>query len=370
MQSNDLPPIDPGMLGGDTFVPCHIKQLPPDELIVAARNAVALNPLNAVTVASASARALANILPPEHIAVMTGKRWPAGEVITIGFLESTPADLQARILAHANSWRDRGANISFALTRTDPMIRLTREGEGYWSYLGTDILSIPAGQPTLCLQGFSMATPESEYRRVVRHEIGHSLSAPHEHMRSGIVARLDPARTIAYFQRTQGWSAQMVKQQVLTPLDEASLMGTPVDVDSIMAYSLPAFITKDGRPVPGGSDIDDSDAAWMAKIYPGLTVTPPAPVPPAPLGPGSKPTPAAPQLRGSVGPKGVPFLVYVTDPAVGPGEQGYRFRGKAWISERDHVTIVYKGQADRLSAAGSGALPGDLAAVEVPGADD
>jgi hypothetical protein len=330
-----------------------------------------------VAVASASARALANILPPEHIAVLTGKRWPAGHVITIGFLESTPADLQARILSHANSWRDRGANISFALTQTDPMIRITREGEGYWSYLGTDILSITAGQPTLCLQGFSMATPESEYRRVVRHEIGHSLSAPHEHMRSGIVARLDPARTIAYFQRTQGWSAQMVRQQVLTPLDEATLMGTPVDVDSIMAYSLPASITVDGRPVPGGLDIDDSDAAWMAKIYPGLTVTPPAPAPPpqpAPPGPGPA---ATPQLRGSVGPKGVPFLVYVTDPGLAVAgaagrerERGYRFRGKAWISERDHITIVFKGPADRLPAAGAGSLPADLAAVEVPEADD
>ena len=46
---------------------------------------------------------------------------------------------------------------------------------GYWSYLGTDILSIAAGEPTMNLQEFSMDTPESEFHRVVRHETGHAL---------------------------------------------------------------------------------------------------------------------------------------------------------------------------------------------------
>jgi hypothetical protein len=331
-QDSTVPP--PDLLGGDIFVPCHIKQLPPDELIVASRRAVAVNPLNAVTVASASARALASILPPEHIAVLTGKRWPAGQVITVGFLESTPADLQARILAHANSWRDRGANISFALTQTDPMIRITRSGDGYWSYLGTDILSIPAGQPTLCLQDFSMATPESEYRRVVRHEIGHSLGAPHEHMRAGIVARLDPTRTIAYFQRTQGWPAEMVRQQVLTPLDEASLMGTPADVDSLMAYQLPASITVDGQPIPGGLDINDSDAAWMAKVYPGLeSVTRPA---------------AGSRVHGYLSPARAPrkLVVYVPNPA--GGEIGYEYDGAFASSRTNPETLMFDGEGKRL----------------------
>lgn len=329
------------MMGGHTPIyGCVVRQLPPDELIVAARRARSINPSNNVAVASASARALANIMPPEHIAVLTGKRWPAGQVITIGFLESTPADLQARILSHANSWRDRGANISFALTQTSPMIRITREGDGYWSYLGTDILSIPANQPTLSLQAFSMATPESEYRRVVRHEIGHSLSAPHEHMRSGIVARLDVARTIAYFRDTQGWSAEMVRQQVLSPLDESSLMGTPVDVDSIMAYSLPGSITKDGKAIPGGSDIDDSDAAWMARIYPGLNpVVPPAPPPP-------RPQPAAAvEFDGFIAADGSPFYLTVTE---GGKARKFKFAGKAWVSPKDGATLVFKGPATEI----------------------
>ena len=57
------------------------------------------------------------------------------------------------------------------------------EWSGYWSYLGTDVLHIPVDQQTMNLQGFTERTPESEYRRVVRHETGHTMGFPHEHMR-------------------------------------------------------------------------------------------------------------------------------------------------------------------------------------------
>src|SRR5207248_2959407 len=104
------------------------------------------------------------------------------------------------------------------------------------------------------LQGFTMSTPESEYKRVVRHETGHTLGFPHEHMRRALVARIDPEKAYEYFERTQGWPRSVVDQQVLTPLDETSLMGTPADETSIMCYQLPGSITRDGRPIIGGLD--------------------------------------------------------------------------------------------------------------------
>jgi hypothetical protein len=56
--------------------------------------------------------------------------------------------------------------------------------------------------------------------------------------------------------------------QVLTPLDQASIMGTHPDDTSIMCYQLPGSITRDGRPIPGGSDINATDRAFMEHIYP------------------------------------------------------------------------------------------------------
>src|SRR5262249_6132597 len=142
------------------------------------------------------------------------------------------------------------------------------ENGGYWSYLGTDILHIPKNEQTMNLEAFSMQTPESEYHRVVRHETGHTLGFPHEHMRKVLVAPIDPAKAIAFLERTQGWSEEEVRQQVLTPLEESSLRGTKADPKSIMCYQIPGSLTKNGKPIVGGKDIDKSDAAFAAEIYP------------------------------------------------------------------------------------------------------
>ena len=109
---------------------------------------------------------------------------------------------------------------------------------------------------------------------MVRHETGHTLGAPHEHMRKDLVARIDPQKAYAYFLRTQGWSQEEVDQQVLAPLDEQSLMGTPADQTSIMCYQLPGSITRDGGPIVGGLDINATDYAFMGRIYPKTTSVP------------------------------------------------------------------------------------------------
>ena len=77
------------------------------------------------------------------------------------------------------------------------------------------------------------------------------------------------AKAIAFFLRTQGWNEAEVRAQVLTPIDESSLLGTPnADPKSIMCYQIPGEITIDGKPIVGGLDIDASDAAFAGSIYP------------------------------------------------------------------------------------------------------
>lgn len=314
---------------------CRPVALPTERVLEAARRAIEHNPGNA-PVAGPELDALMSPPSPFHLAVMTGKNWQAGSTLTVAFLESTPDDLANRIVSHMNAWSGR-ANIRFVRSTTSPMIRITRSGDGYWSYIGTDILSIPASEPTMCLQGFTMNTPESEYKRVVRHETGHSLGFPHEHSRREIVALLDPSRTIAYFERTQGWSASTIREQVLTPLDQRSLMGTPhAEQDSIMCYQFPGACTVSGQPIMGGVDITEDDFAFAARIYPGLTQIQPI-----------EPEPVAPQIRGSVGPDGHPLFVYVT--GTDGVEHGYQFRGQVWVSDRDHKTLVFNGPAELIS---------------------
>jgi hypothetical protein len=275
------------------FIGCYIRQLPSHLLVESARIAVEENPANHPPVhalVAIMATALVGdgkdgeeLSPIQRVAVLTSKYWGAkGVKLGVYFMDTADSSLKNRILSHMNAWGQQGrANVVFQEASAGvAQVRIARQASGYWSYLGVDILSIPRGEQTLNLQQFTMSTPESEYLRVVRHETGHTLGAPHEHMRSEIIKRLDPAKTIAYFKQFQGWSAEETRQQVLTPVNEASLLvPTPADEESIMAYQLPGSITKDGRPVVGGSDINQRDADYVARIYPG-SAGPVGPEPP------------------------------------------------------------------------------------------
>ena len=256
----------------ETPITCTPKALPRNKIVEAAERARHINPVNHPPVERLMGVMRGFNPTPMRIAVLTSKYWgTAGVKLTVGFLDSLPADLRKHILLHMNAW-SKTANVTFTESRTDPQVRIARVGGrdgGYWSYLGTDILGIADDEPTMNLEGFTMNTPESEFIRVVRHETGHTLGFPHEHMRRQLVNRIDRRKAIDYFRRTQRWTAEEVKQQVLTPIEERSLLGTrTADQSSIMCYQIPGAITKDGKPILGGKDIDAQDAGFAATIYP------------------------------------------------------------------------------------------------------
>lgn len=258
------------------FIPCEIKLLPDELRQQAAATAFDINPTNAPFLHGGC-----DVLPPEAIALMTSKYWGTGGVkLSVQFLDNPDAETRRLILSHANAWAEF-ANVSFAETNQQGQVRITRAATGYWSYIGTDILHVQGA--TMNLQGFTSKTPVSEYKRVVRHEVGHSLGLVHEHARAEIVALLDPAKVYAYFGAPpNGWSKAMIDAQILTPLSEATLMDTPPDVTSIMCYQFAGSVTKSGKAIPGGLDIDPSDGAFAAKIYPKAVAPPPPPPPPPP----------------------------------------------------------------------------------------
>lgn len=248
---------------------CVPKALPERLAVTAAQTAMKINPVNGPSFGAMPGAAMGlDVMNPLRIAVMVSKYWgPSPRQLTVSYMESTPPDLRRRLLLHMNEWAKSGC-ISFVETQGVGDVRISREGGGYWSYLGTDILHIPQDRQTMNLELFTMSTPESEYRRVVRHETGHTLGFPHEHMRQELIARIDPNKAYEYFLRTQGWDHGMVDAQVLTPLDQRSIFGTPPDQTSIMCYQLPGSITVDGNPILGGLDINSTDAAFEARIYP------------------------------------------------------------------------------------------------------
>lgn len=255
-------------------ITCRPKALTPAQAAEAVRRAMLINPGNG------AARRLVVRTPvgrrggPRRLAVVIGNKWPAtGVRLTVQFLDNPPAALRTRILAHMNAW-NKTANVRFTETRGTGQVRITRldrpdEVSGYWSYVGTEILGVDESEPTLNLDSFTMRTSEAEFRRVVRHEAGHTLGFDHEHMRGALVKKIDRTKALRYFDRTQGWTPEETDEQVLTPLAAASIMGTrESDATSIMCYQIPGAITRDGKPIPGGRDINRTDFAFAASIYP------------------------------------------------------------------------------------------------------
>lgn len=239
---------------------CTPVALPTHLRLAAALDALQINPVNAPLFHTG--------LDKQFLTLMTGKYWGSSGVdLSVQFLDNPTQACRRRILEHMNAWNEF-SNVKFRETSGVGDVRIDRGPSGYWSYLGTDIRMISKNQPTMNLQNFTENTPETEYRRVVRHEAGHQLGFPHEHQTAEVISMLDRDRVISFFMQTQGWSSQEVMAQVLTPLDKRTITGTTPDIKSIMCYHFPGHITKTGQPIPGGSDFTQTDREFAAKIYP------------------------------------------------------------------------------------------------------
>jgi hypothetical protein len=253
---------------------CRPKVLTTVQAAKVLRRSIEINPANADEQRVLARTPVGRRGGPRRLAVVIGHKWPASGVrLTVQFLDNPSRDLRARILLHMNAW-SKTTNVQFVETASVGQVRIARLDEpddmaGYWSYVGTEILGIEEDQPTFNLEGFTMRTPEAEFRRVVRHEAGHTLGFEHEHMRAELIKKIDRRKAFAYFDRTEGWTAQETLEQVLTPLAKKSIMGTAEsDPHSVMCYQIPGEITKDGKTIPGGKDITAKDYAFAATIYP------------------------------------------------------------------------------------------------------
>ncbi len=253
---------------------CRPRALTPEQAAKVLRRSVEINPENADDQRILARTPVGRRGGPRRLAVVIGHKWPStGVRLTVQFLDNPARDLRARILLHMNAWA-KTTNVQFVETANIGQVRIARLDEpedmaGYWSYVGTEIEGIEEDQPTFNLEGFTMRTSEAEFHRVVRHEAGHTLGFEHEHMRAELIKKIDRRKAIAYFDRTEGWTAQETIEQVLTPLAKKSIMGTTEsDPHSVMCYQIPAEITKDGKEIPGGKDITAKDYAFAATIYP------------------------------------------------------------------------------------------------------
>lgn len=222
-----------------------------------------------------------------ELAVSKADYWgPEFAELPTSFLDTDDRSVIDEIMAQLNVWPGR---LKFVRTGGAGIIRITTGAGGYWSYLGKGALLVPAGQPTMNLQWSGLRDSAPERRRVIPHEGGHARGYWHEHLRERFVRDINPALAYPYYAHTQGWGRATVDANVLRPVSEATIMATPPDGLSIMAYPIPGSITYSGNPIPGGTDLTETDRAFDLTIYPNPVTPPPEPV--EPPGPPTKPKP-------------------------------------------------------------------------------
>lgn len=209
----------------------------------------------------------------DKAALLNDAQWVQGEVIRVKFLSGDDV-LRQRVRDVANRWTAPGmAQLTLEWVEDDAEadVRIAFvEGDGSWSYLGTQCRTIPDGEATMNYGWIDATSAEDEVRRVVLHEFGHAMGLIHEHQNpKGGIDWNEPAVIADLSKPPNSWSEEQIRHNVLDHY--APELVTPTDVDrlSIMMYPIPASWTNDGFSAGMNSDLSETDIEFIRKIYGG-----------------------------------------------------------------------------------------------------
>jgi serralysin len=252
-------------------------------------------------------------LHPQAMALLRGKFWPVGHKIKVGFLGGTKTT-QARVFAWTKEWSKYAMLDYVQVDPGDAEVRIAfQSGEGSWSFLGTDILSIKRNQITMNLGWIDDDTSDVEVRRVTLHELGHTNGAAHEHQSPGAGGpEWNLPAVYAFFGGPpNSWSHDEIDAQVVEKLKVSQTQFTAFDPTSIMAYEFNPPLVK--VRIPGNTQLSPMDKQFITSIYPGRDgVVVPKPAPPVPVSDLPVVEVGAPGLRAVIpgGPKPAALLLH------------------------------------------------------------
>lgn len=197
-------------------------------------------------------------------------KWDRAE-LRVRFLNGSES-LQNRTWRYFEEWNTICPGVKFKhVCSGESEIRVSFNGQGHWSYVGKENLTIPSHLPTMNLQ-FTALESEDEIARVTRHEAGHALGLQHEHQSPNAGIPWNVPATLSYYMNTQGWTEQQVRQQVINKSRESHYRATAFDSTSIMQYPVPAELTTNGFFVGWNKNISETDKDFIRKWYPAAAV--------------------------------------------------------------------------------------------------
>ncbi len=208
----------------------------------------------------------------------SGRKWVNGTTIHYGFFD-TPfwrgGDEQEDLVREAfDVWKDVGIGLRFEEVSSldDAEVRIGFQlRDGYWSNVGTDVLTVGQNERTMNLDPFVIH--DSRGVDVPVHEIGHTLGFPHEHQNplAGIVWDVDAVNN--YFSGPPNrWTPQEIHHNILRKIHRSQIEGSGWDPDSIMHYAFKAGLIEKPEEFQSGltpdSGLSDTDIERVRLFYP------------------------------------------------------------------------------------------------------
>ena len=232
----------------------------------------------------------------QRAAFMKGLIWPDKSEIKIYFIKQQQVNYKNQVVT--NKYSDKVAkfvmdiitkhisplvNLNFKWDITDPSI--TQENSdvrimfvpelGAWSQLGTECLTIPKNEATMCL---GWVDSDSDYDDiiykgtgiVVIHEFGHMLGMIHEHSREDATIKWNDEFVI---QKLGGppnnWSPEEIKTQMFNTVKLNQYNGSEYDPSSAMHYFFPDDYFLNKPKLQKITQLSCLDKTWLNKQYPG-----------------------------------------------------------------------------------------------------
>ena len=207
-------------------------------------------------------------------------KWLNGTTITYGFYKR-PArwktdESQKDVVRHAFAlWKSLGIGLEFAEVAyaRDADVRIAfDQSDGSWSYVGTDVLKQPRGEPTMNF-GWSLTEDPVEGLDTALHEIGHALGFPHEHQNP--IAGIEWNEAAVYRSLAAApnrWSRATTFHNIIEKIAPDTIAGSSWDPNSVMHYPFDAGLIlrpdrfRRGLTPKGG--LSARDRKWVRHFYP------------------------------------------------------------------------------------------------------